>query len=1118
MATGSDVKDLDRAIEVAQEDVNLTPQDCRNRHIRLNNLGNHLSKRYSLTNEKADIDRAIEVTQEAIDLVPQGHCHRSELLNNLEIHLFHRYSLTSEKADLERAIEVTQEAMDLTPQDHRNRPGWLNNLGNHLSKRYSLTNEKADLERAIEVTQEAINLTPQDDSDRPGWLNNLENHLSKRCSLTNEKADLDRAIEVIQEAVDLTPQGCKDRSRYLNNLGSHLSDRYSLTNEKADLDKAIEVAQDAINLTPQSHSDQPKWLSNLGKHLSKRYSLTNEKVDIDRAIEVTQEAVDLTPQDDSNRSTFLSNLEIHLSDRYSLTSEKVDLERAIEVAQEAMDLTPQGHRNRPGQLSNLGSHLSKRYSLTNEKADLDRAIQITQEAIYLVPQDHKDRSGQLSNLGNYFSDRYCFTHKKADIDKAIEVTQDAVNLTPQNHSDRPKWLDSLGNHLSKRYSHISEIVDLERAIEVTQEAVDLTPQGHRNRPGQLSNLGSHLSKRYSLTNEKADLDRAIEFAQEAVDLTPQGHNYRPIQLNNLGDHLFQKYSLTNERTDLDRAIRAYSQASESLMAIATQRLKAYQSLLQLFIKIEEWEKALEAGSSAIKLLPALAPRSLPNSDKQRVLMSIVGLASDAAAVAVHLGKVVEAVQLLEQGRGVLLGNLTDIRSVPQELQLQHPELADRFILLRDRLNFSIPRDQSLLPGLQPSPVQQGEARRQANQEFDRLLQEIRRQPDFHDFLKPPNQKEIQKVALKGPVIYINVSRYRSDALIIESDSIRSLHLPRLDIDYFIGQRAKLYMSKFLDQTLLQELWDRVTFPVLEALELQKNQVKVFRQRVWWIPTGVLSRFPIQAAGYHLEEPPRSVLDTVVSSFASSLRSISRSRLNPAKSLSKPDLLVLVAMETTLGFTSLPFARNEAEEVKKICKSANLEVIEQHHKKPVLDALASCKIFHFAGHGCSDSIDPLQSCLLLGDREEDRLTLANFIGTSALEQPPFLAYLSACNTSQIENERMIDEGLHLVNAFQLAGFQHVIGTLWDVDDKLCSDVARIVYEHILGDEITHESVCLGLHTAIKWCRDQWRGGLLRETGESTYAADPAITSERDYGPKIARHTRGFEWVPYIHFGG
>ena len=97
------------------------------------------------------------------------------------------------------------------------------------------------------------------------------------------------------------------------------------------------------------------------------------------------------------------------------------------------------------------------------------------------------------------------------------------------------------------------------------------------------------------------------------------------------------------------------------------------------------------------------------------------------------------------------------------------------------------------------------ATRQANQEVDRLLQEIRPQPDLRNTLKPPSQEDIHKSALECPVIYIIVSHYGSDALIIKNDSIRSLHLPRLDIDYLVSERAKLYMSHFLDQTLLQEL-------------------------------------------------------------------------------------------------------------------------------------------------------------------------------------------------------------------------------------------------------------------------------------------------------------------------
>lgn len=113
--------------------------------------------------------------------------------------------------------------------------------------------------------------------------------------------------------------------------------------------------------------------------------------------------------------------------------------------------------------------------------------------------------------------------------------------------------------------------------------------------------------------------------------------------------------------------------------------------------------------------------------------------------------------------------------------------------------------------------------------------------------------------------------------------------------------------------------------------------------------------------------------------------------------------------------------------------------------------------------------------------------------------------------------MLDEGLHLVNAFQLAGFQHVIGTLWDVDDELCGEVARIVYEAVL-EKMTHESVSLGLHNAMKHCRDRWRNRVLENTRELKYVAAFPIPSGRDYGPKTAKQPKELQWVPYVHFGG
>lgn len=56
---------------------------------------------------------------------------------------------------------------------------------------------------------------------------------------------------------------------------------------------------------------------------------------------------------------------------------------------------------------------------------------------------------------------------------------------------------------------------------------------------------------------------------------------------------------------------------------------------------------------------------------------------------------------------------------------------------------------------------------------------------------------------------------------------------------------------------------------------------------------------------------------------------------------------------------------------------------------------------------------------------------------------FPAYCTSqhVETGQILNETSVDESIHLASAFHLAGFRHVIDTLWSVDGKLSEDMAR-----------------------------------------------------------------------------
>jgi hypothetical protein len=208
-------------------------------------------------------------------------------------------------------------------------------------------------------------------------------------------------------------------------------------------------------------------------------------------------------------------------------------------------------------------------------------------------------------------------------------------------------------------------------------------------------------------------------------------------------------------------------------------------------------------------------------------------------------------------------------------------------------------------------------------------------------------------------------------------------------------------------------------------------------------------------------------------------------------------------------------------VRSICKSIPLQPIEPGCCKQAVEPyLRDCKIFHFAGHGATDESDASNSRLLLLD---GTIKVAELLDMNLTERSPFLAYLSACGTGRIKDERSVDESIHLMSAFQLAGFRHVIGTLWEVNDELCVDMARITYEGIRDGAMADESVCHGLHHASRTLRDRWLEKQLESEDRRSPLERPLSGSseEPNRAPPL-RDVNVFEagptlWVPYVHFG-
>ncbi|KAF9764188.1 hypothetical protein IL306_002862 [Fusarium sp. DS 682] len=847
--------------------------------------------------------------------------------------------------------------------------------------------------------------------------------------------------------------------------------------------------------------------------------------DIDKAIQLYQEAADITPKDRADWSGWVHNLGLAYHDKYQVTGTMPDLDRAIQLQQESLNATPKSQLDRPRRLDSLGLAYGVRYERMGAMADLNESIRLNQEAVDVTLEGSPDRARRLESLGLGHADRYRRTGKVADLNKAIHLHQEAVDATPDGHPDQPGRLENLGLVYQAKFKESNKVEDLDMAIQLHQEGVKTTLQDNPNLPRRLNSLGLTYRARFQQTKALVDLNKAIQLHTEAVNAIPEGHPARSDMLHNLGIGYQDRYQTTGETADLDKAIQRYEEAMNHSSSPALDRVRPGKALLTLLAEAERWPLAHQAACTAVSLVPLLTPRSLENSDKQHLLTEVVGLASDAAAVALMAEATThDAVQLLEIGRGIITGSMNEMRGDVSELQQKDPQLAEDYLELRGQLDApttSTFQDDEL--DVQTGLTGQFNERYEAGQKLERTIQAIRRLPGFDRFLLAPSAVELKAAAASGPIVIINVSNYRCDALIIEENELRTLLLPHLHCSDVQARATALTNPALLDTRLLEWLWDTIAKPVLDLLGFTRTPDSCW-PRIWWIPTGPLAKFPIHAAGYHARASPDAVLDRVISSYSSSARALIQSRQNRAKAgpPPRPEKVVLIGMQ------DLRYAAQEINKLEGLCSSMQLQVLKpQPRRQDVLASLNDCNIFHFAGHGHTEETDPSQSALLLRDGP---LTVASLFETNLHSRKPFLAYLSACGTGQTKHNGLIDESLHLMAACQLAGFRHVIGTLWQASDRSCLDTATITYKWMQERNMSDESVSEGLHHASRDLRVQWVSeNAVREamnSGTRVHQDDSQVAmgqsrsiqcDPRDPRDIVSCDDTPLYWVPYVHFG-
>ena len=204
---------------------------------------------------------------------------------------------------------------------------------------------------------------------------------------------------------------------------------------------------------------------------------------------------------------------------------------------------------------------------------------------------------------------------------------------------------------------------------------------------------------------------------------------------------------------------------------------------------------------------------------------------------------------------------------------------------------------------------------------------------------------------------------------------------------------------------------------------------------------------------------------VISSYTPSIKALAYAQ-NWARSTEEPwaahgSLLITIMPTTPRGRSekhapsALPGVIKEKDEILKAAQDRiTTVVLNQPATEQVLESLETCRFAHFACHGISDSLDPSNSGLILQKSsnepgevfEQDRLT-AHRISELQLGHTQ-IAYLSACSTAENKAAQLLDEVIHVVSGFQVAGIPHVVGCLWPAGDSECVEVARRFYSSVL----------------------------------------------------------------------
>jgi tetratricopeptide (TPR) repeat protein len=976
------------------------------------------------------------------------------------------------------------------------------------------------LSRAIPCLQESISLCKDylSRENKPQLqyariFNNACVGLYYSWDVGGDRSHLDQAIECSRLGTEQSSQG--NSWNFLFFHSQYLLDRHEITGDLEDLILATETADQALSVCVEDPAavGSCKWI--IGKVRRRWYQEDRSKQTLQAAMEQFQESVALLPQTSTSRPLALNDLGNAYTQMFLHDSKSDYIEKGIAAYEEALatmlaDQDGSRHEDILMLNSALGFTMLQRYNYWKSEGDLDSGIAYYRRSLNGIDPSHRRYAPRAGNLAYALQLHFQIREDRDALRESRTLIEKALNGPIPLSGTFKNWLET---HLGSVYYHQNSTVPSRSTLELAIKHYDMALAKENvalpYRATTMSNRAAALDAKADMTGAEEDYEVALTAFEQLADYMPQDD---PFSWARTANQARLHYEIWKRKLGADpdmhgrRALELYDIVASENKAAPGSRINAGSAAALIAADVEhDYPRSRDLICVSLKLLPEailLHESRLAQLEFVRKYSYVPSSATSLSIAANDNPSVV--INRLEGGRATIWDRLLGLRTPIDKLRIVSDDLANRFEALQKRLSKQAPsvKLSAVTDPTSLTPTDEARLERQKDaEEYQTLLVEIRSHPELSNFLQLPTESTgLQAFAKDAPIVFVNASAYRSDALIITRNAVSTLPLPEFDMQSIKAQAFSFLMAihNLSSATealaacsdyrkIMKWLWYSAAKPVLEAINFSSYATGPGgKPRLVWVSTGWASILPLHAAGDFELSPdkgrPTCVHEVVVSAYTTSLKALTYIRQNALRFqlASTPPVeqqAELFTMATTPGNPPLNVRPEVASFEAHLKPCLSTHETPQPDSKAVKSALQTCTVAHFACHANADMKDPSKSALLFQDclrdgklRDPQPFTVRTLLNLNLKRCQ--LVYLSACESGANRDIGLRDEGIHLASGFHMAGVPHVISTLWRIDDAVSGRLAGLFYENLRGEEteLDFGRAPDALHLALQEIRD------------------------------------------------